>query len=109
MVARKGLRAVAAGAPSSFRVFPEADGGHAIIGRRIGVHGPDGCWRTASVSVSIQAGKGKTSTRELMLKQSKMFRGGNYDMRMHHLISILAMLVPATTKSPLSHVILRPD
>ncbi len=43
MVARKGLRAVAAGAPSSFRVFPEADGGHAVIGRRIGVHIPDGC------------------------------------------------------------------
>ncbi len=41
MVAPSGLRAVAAGAPSNFRVFPEADGGHAVVGRRLGVHVPE--------------------------------------------------------------------
>lgn len=40
-MSRKGLRAVAAGAPSNFRVFPDADVGRAAIGRRIGVHVPE--------------------------------------------------------------------
>ncbi|EIE22147.1 hypothetical protein COCSUDRAFT_55845 [Coccomyxa subellipsoidea C-169] len=41
MVAPSGLRAVAVGAPSNFRVFPEADGGHAVVGGRLGVHVPE--------------------------------------------------------------------
>lgn len=35
---RGGLRAVAAGALSNFRVFPDSDVRKAAIGRRIGVH-----------------------------------------------------------------------
>ena len=41
-----GLRAVAAGAPGNFRVFPDPNVGKARIRRRIGVHVPENCDET---------------------------------------------------------------
>lgn len=42
-MSRDGLRAVAAGAPGNFRVFPDPDVGKASVGRRIGVSVPENC------------------------------------------------------------------